>query len=96
MDFLRLKRKRFSTIEDVSSFPSDSKTPLEEVSLQEEMRYLEKTSALMSPSLLETYRLYVIEGFSRDEVAQRLGLRLNAVSVRVHRAEKFLRKNIRA
>ena len=95
IDFLRLKRKRFSTIDDVSSFPSDVREPFDDVVMQEDLRNFERARALMPYSLLETYRLYVIEGLSRDEVAQRLGLRLNAVSVRVHRAEKFLRKNIK-
>lgn len=93
-DFLRLRRRRPVDLEDASSFPSKSKSPFDEVVLQEDLGIYKKAIALMPPSRYEAFKLYVIDGLSREEVAQRLGLKLNAVSVRVHRAEKFLRENI--
>ena len=96
LDFLRSRRKKLVTLEDDSFFPSLAKSPFDEVALQEDLKSYEKAVDLMPRSCYEAFKLYVIDGLSREEVAQRLGLRLNAVSVRVHRAEKFLRRKIRS
>ncbi|MBS3083177.1 sigma-70 family RNA polymerase sigma factor [Candidatus Pacearchaeota archaeon] len=94
LDFLRLKRKMPVNLEDASSFPGSSKGPSDEAVLHEDLERYERAVASMPCSCYDAFKLYVVDGLSREEVAQRLGLRLNAVSVRVHRAEKFLMKKM--
>ncbi|MEK6792559.1 MAG: sigma-70 family RNA polymerase sigma factor [Nanoarchaeota archaeon] len=98
LNFLRNRKIRMnktSVLDDIASFPSDSKSPLDEITSEETFKNVERVWASMPRSCYEAFKLYVVEGICRDEVAQRLGLRLNAVSVRVNRARKFLRKNIK-
>ena len=96
LDFLRSRRRRFPTLEDPSYFPSDAETPFNEAALQEELRNFRMVRDLIPPSCSEAFRLYVTEGLSRAEVAQRLGLRPNTVSVKVNRAMDFIRSRIGA
>jgi RNA polymerase sigma-70 factor (ECF subfamily) len=53
---------------------------------------LERALAELSATLRETFILKEVEGYSHEEVAEALGIRVGASKVRLYRAKKQLRK----
>lgn len=83
----RRVRDRREAIEDVESLQVSAPTP---PSLNDSVA-VERSLAVLSPSLSSVFVLKVMEGYSHLEIAALLGISVSASEVRLHRAIRRLR-----
>lgn len=100
----KLRGRRIETISDAELESEDDEVPaaariasLESSAIREEMR---ACIAEFVARLPENYRAVMIlselEGFRNEEIADILGLSLDTVKIRLHRAREKLRKDLQA
>ena len=102
LDLLRVKKRKSD--KDIDLIPADEEdgaepyNPADENALLPEDALLQEESldkvraalAEMPPKLREAYLLYMLEGYSMNEIADMLEIKLSAAKVRVHRARQFM------
>ncbi len=103
LDLLRAKGRKEgkdTTFDDMTEIEDEEYDPADEESLRPEDELLQNESlerirealAEMPAKLRVAYLLYMVDGLSLQEVAEKLEIKLSAAKVRVHRARKFLKE----
>lgn len=103
LDLLRAKGRKegrdtafddMREIEDEEYDPADEETlhPEDELLQNESLESVRGALAEMPTKLRVAYLLYMVDGLSLQEVAEKLEIKLSAAKVRVYRARKFLKE----
>ena len=103
LDLLRAKGRKegkdtafddMTEIEDEEYNPADEEAlhPEDELLQNESLERVREALAEMPAKLRVAYLLYMVDGLSFQEVAEKLEIKLSAAKVRVHRARKFLKE----
>ena len=89
---VRLAAARANRIDAAREVPLDSvRTPAARPNQPIERLALERALEGLTPALRTAFLLKVVEGYSHQEISARLGIRVRASEVRLHRARRELR-----
>lgn len=89
----RLRRRRArEEVRDWDSVQSPVPSPSQTAEERELAQRLREALAQISPKQAEVFCLHCLEGWSYQEIAQQLGLSVDAVGVALHRARKRLQR----
>ena len=91
IDFIRKKSKVLKHAPEPDPFP----TPDDHIENLERSKIMAGALAKLKPKYKEVLYLYYYRDFSRDEVAQKLGISPRRVSERVNYAQKLLKKHLK-
>ncbi len=85
-DMTEIEDEEYELVDDEALHPED------ELLENESLERIREALAEMPVKLRVAYLLYMVDGFSLQEVAEKLEIKLSAAKVRVHRARKFLKE----
>jgi len=91
VDYIRQKTKVLKHVSEPACYPD----PQEQIEDKERAEMIATAIRRLRPKYREVLYLYYYKEFSREEVAQKLGISPRRVSERVNYSEKLLRKLIR-
>jgi len=91
VDYIRRKSKTLKHIPEPKTFPA----PEQEFENKQRAKVLTDAIKKLKPKYRKVLYLYYYKGFSRNEVAEKLGISSRRVSERVDYAQKLLRKMIK-
>jgi RNA polymerase sigma-70 factor (ECF subfamily) len=88
IDYIRQKSKVLKHVPEPASYPD----PQEQIEDKERAEMIATAIKKLKPKYREVLYLYYYEEFSREEVAQKLGISPRRVSERVNYSQKLLKK----
>ncbi len=91
IDYIRQKSKVLKHVPEPASYPA----PEEQIENKERAEMIATAIKKLKPKYREVLYLYYYKDFSREEVAEKLGISPRRVSERVNYSQKLLKKFIR-
>jgi len=91
IDYIRQKSKVLKHVPEPASYPA----PEEQIENKERAEMIAAAIKKLKPKYREVLYLYYYKDFSREEVAQKLGISPRRVSERVNYSQKLLKKLIK-
>jgi len=88
IDYIRGKQKVLKYAPEINPLPS----PLDQIEQKERAKALAHSIKKLKPKYKDVLYLYYYKEFSREEVAQKLGITPSKVSERINYAQKLLKK----
>lgn len=87
LNFLRRKKIRFDELveDNVALIGDFSSKPGSEMDL----KFINKVISMMPAAYLVVFNLYIIEGFSHQEIAEKLGISISQSRVSLHRGREW-------
>lgn len=90
LESLRKKKKEWTSLEDAVNVPSDEPNTISVLSLQELTLLIQK----LPVGYRTVFNLYVIEGYSHAEIAEKLGITESTSKTQLMKAKSLLRQKL--